>query len=87
MLSVCTCVQTRNRDMRDEALTGMLDGVLTELHSFPNSTGVINVRRYIEKALFPFAMNQVLLPAHFEITTPQRQGSNWLLKNSIRKQN
>lgn len=55
-------VQNKNRDMREAALVGMVDGVLTELKSFPKSTGVVNVRRYVELALFPFAMNQVIHP-------------------------
>jgi len=49
--------------MREAALVGMVDGVLAELKSYPDSTGVVNVRRYIERALFPFAMTQVIHPS------------------------
>jgi len=46
--------------MREAALVGMVDGVLDELKSYPKSTGVVKVRRYVERALFPFAMTQVM---------------------------
>lgn len=46
--------------MREEALVGMVDGVLTELTGYPQSTGVVNVREYVMRALFPFAMTQVI---------------------------
>jgi hypothetical protein len=53
------CLQNKNRSLREEALLGMVDGVLAELNGFPKSTGVVNVREHIQRALFPFAMIQV----------------------------
>lgn len=71
--------QNKNRDMREAALVGMVDGVLTELKSFPKSTGVVNVRRYVELALFPFAMNQVwgYVPDDIEVPELGVRISTW----------
>lgn len=71
--------QNKNRSMREEALVGMVDGVLTELTGYPQSTGVVNVREYVMRALFPFAMTQVwgYVPDQLEVPELGATLSTW----------
>ncbi|CAM6028613.1 unnamed protein product [Sphagnum balticum] len=51
--------QKQNRPIREHAMYSILDTLFSDLKNNKTSDGVIDVREYIVKAVFPFAMSQV----------------------------
>ncbi|XP_024357339.1 ent-kaurene oxidase [Physcomitrium patens] len=71
--------QNKNRSLRDDALIGMIEGVLAELKASPTSPKVVNVRDYVQRSLFPFALQQVFgyIPDQVEVLELGTCVSTW----------
>jgi hypothetical protein len=59
-ISCCDLLlQKQNRPLREHAIFSILDTLFSDLKNNKTSDNVIDVREYIVKTVFPFAMSQV----------------------------